>query len=194
MVRALLDSVLYLNQNLLEDRRLCTLPGYQERAVEVPGEVGRGVRQEVYDEYRRGLDGACADIVVTSRNQNGKPVVVATRRAEGKCFGGKWWMQGGAIPAYCSIPEFVRQRAAKECGAVPDVQALIGVFRTCAEDIYASTIQPCYVGWVGPESLVSDDDHCGIRLLTLADLDTLPLEERHWYPMMAFRLALETMP
>jgi hypothetical protein len=172
-------------------------PGYGRIEISPPGEVGRGARPEVYDEYRRGLDGACADVVVTTCTSDGILAVIATRRAEGKCFGGAWWMQGGATHAYRSYVDFVQERAAKECGVTPDIQALIGIFRTCAEDVHASTFQPCYVGWVDPEKraeLVTDSDHHAIRLLTLADLDVLPQGQRHWYPMQVFRLALETMP
>lgn len=105
-------------------------------------------------------------------------------------------MQGGAFHPYRSIVEFLEERAEKECGVRPKIEGLIGVFRTCAEDFHASTTQPCYVGSVAYKDLIKakpDIDHTSWRLLKLEDLQTLPEEEKHWYPMLAFRLALESM-
>mgnify|MGYP001608791697 CR=1 FL=1 len=110
-------------------------------------------------------------------------------------------MQGGALHSCRAIPEFLRLRAAKELGINPDaivVESVIGLFRTCAEDVYSSTTQPCYTGRVDPKDLVgkieADSDHTGIRLLTWGDVVSLPQVECHWYPDLAFRAALTTIP
>ena len=112
-------------------------------------------------------------------------------------FGGKWWMQGGSYHTYRSISDFVLERAEKECGVRPKIQGLIGVFRTCAEDIICSTTNVCYVGYVPYEEVVkaqADKDHSDVRLITLCSLDLVPNHEKHWYPMTVFKQALRTMP
>lgn len=105
-------------------------------------------------------------------------------------------MQGGAFHPYRSITDFLAERAEKECGVRPKIEGLIGVFRTCAEDFHASTIQPCYVGSIEYADIIKakpDMDHSSWRLLSLRDLQNLPAEEKHWYPMLTFQLALESI-
>ncbi len=111
-------------------------------------------------------------------------------------------MQGGAVHAYRSYEDFVAERAEKECGVRPQVEALMGVGRTCADakkdgGVVASTTNLCYVGFASyealEENLKADEDHTGLRLLTLEDLDALPEEERHPYADFFFRQALLSM-
>lgn len=158
--------------------------------------VNKGVEKKVYDSYNLGLERACADVVITLRLPDGQGAVLASKWSNEKPFGGKWWMQGGAFHPYRSITDFLAERAEKECGVRPKIEGLIGVFRTCAEDFHASTIQPCYVGSIEYQDLKKakpDIDHSSWRLLKLVDLRNLPEEEKHWYPMLTFKLALESM-
>ena len=77
------------------------------------------------------------------------------------------------------------------------MQGFIGVFRTCADDRLGCTTNLCYVAYVPYEELTAagiDDDHTDLRILSLSDIGLLPDEEKHWYPMFAFRKALDTMP
>ncbi|OHA32388.1 MAG: hypothetical protein A2928_00065 [Candidatus Taylorbacteria bacterium RIFCSPLOWO2_01_FULL_45_15b] len=135
--------------------------------------------------------------MVTTTLPDGRHAVIASKRAVGKLFGGKWWMQGGAVHAYRSYTDFVAERAEKECGVRPVIQGLIGVFRTCAEDALGSTMNLCYVGFVPHGELEAarhDGDHTAQKFLTMEDLLQLPESEQHWYPMTVFRIALQTMP
>lgn len=164
----------------------------------IPNLPSKGTDGDTYNKYRQNLAGACADIVVTTILENGKPAVIATKRAANKCFGGKWWMQGGAFFANCIIQQWVAERAKVECGCEPEVQGLAGVFYTCASDFMASTLQPCFVGFIPikevRKTVAADDDHSAVKLLTLEEVENLPEDERHWYPDLVFRLALESMP
>ena len=110
----------------------------------------------------------------------------------------KWWMQGGGISGYTSILTFLKERARKECGVEVELEAIIGFFRTCAEDFAQSTTQLCFVGSAPydgvSERLKYDDRHSAVRLLTLEDFGQLPQEQQHWYPMFCFEAALNSMP
>ena len=190
------EKVILINPFLKEERVAAKNIDFMEVTPPSPGSIKRGVEKETYENYNLGLERACADIVITVRLPSGAGAVLASKRINGKPFGGKWWMQGGAFHPYRSIIDFLGERAEKECGVRPKVEGLIGVFRTCAEDHSASTIQPCYVGRVSYEGLIKakpDIDHISWALLKLEDLQTLPEEEKHWYPMLAFKLALESI-
>lgn len=162
-----------------------------------PDQVTQGVGGDIYNSYRKGLDSACADVVVTTTDPfTGINYVLAGKRATGKCFGGSWWMQGGAIHAYRSIVEFVVERAAAECGVRPKIEACMALARTCAPDVNASTMQPCFVGRVDWEALKAanpDVDHSKVKTLSLSDFEEMDDDELHWYPRMMFTLALESM-
>ena len=168
-----------------------------EDVVIPEGHRAGGVESNVYNGYRQGLDSACIDVVITTRLPVGIPVVLATKRAPGKLFGNKWWMQGGALHSYRSIEDFLCERVQAECGVRPALEGFIGVFRTCADDRLGSTMNLCYVGYVPYEDVVTagyDDDHTACRLLTMSDLAFLPDSEKYWYPMYVFRKAMTTMP
>lgn len=195
------ENVILLNPNLEKDRQIYKAAGGYANgtfSVRVPeGQTMGGVDAASYDNYRKGLDSACADIVVTTLLPDGKPAVVATKRAQNKCFGGGWWMQGGAIHSYRLITELVLERAEKECGVRPQIEGLIGVFRTCAEDYLASTTNLCYVGFAPYEKLSeakAGDDHIAWKLLTLDKIGQMSVKELHWYPRLTFEIALNTMP
>lgn len=204
-MKSLVEQIIWINNDLAEQRLRLSRSG--ERAyfpsfceVRVPaGHRKNGVEKvETYNEYRRGLECACADIVVCTRLPDGKPAVLASKRAKHKPCGEYWWMQGGAIQAYRSVEEFVAERAEKECGVRPTVEGLIGVFRICAEDLIASTLGPCYVGSVPFADISgkfrSDGDHTDCRIFTFEELADLPKEEVYWYPRLAFKQALLTVP
>lgn len=189
------EGIILVNQNLKKDRMRKIY--FQNKKVKLPSGIKKGgVSKDVYYNYSLGLERACADVVITVRLPNGDDAVLAIKRAIDKPFGGMWWMQGGSFHPYRSIIDFLVERAEKECGVRPKIEALVGVFRTCAEDQVCSTIQPCYVGKIDYRELSKiklDQDHVEWDLLTLNDLEDLPQEEKHWYPMLAFKLAMETM-
>lgn len=173
-----------------------TLSHQTEMVVVPSGHRSGGVPSAVYDGYRLGLEGACVDVVIATRLVNGTPVVLASKRVIGKPFGGYWWMQGGAVQGYRSILDFLSERAEKECGLRPRIVGLVGFYRTCAEDGIASTMQPCYVATVPREAIEqakADSDHSSWALFSLEDLEKLPPNEQHWYPMRVFRRVLESM-
>ena len=177
--------------------------GYEppmEEVVIPPGHRVGGATSEAYKDYRAGLDSACADIILTTRLPDGRAAVISTKRGPGKLCAGMWWMQGGAVHSYRPYHEFLAERAAAECGAPADaivVEALVGVYRTCASDFFGSTTNLCFVGYVDFDKIKSayhDADHVDQRLLTLEDLSMLPKVERHWYFTRIAELALTTMP
>jgi hypothetical protein len=116
--------------------------------VSVPEGVVNGVSPEVYSEYRKGRDSACVDIVIATTLESGEPAVLLSKRAENVCYGGKWWIYGGALQSYRSIEDFISERAEKECGVPVEPRALIGVYRTMSSDFIGSTLQPCYAAVV----------------------------------------------
>lgn len=173
-------------------------------SVRVPnGHLAGGVPPEMYNSgFRRGLEAGCADIVVATWLPGHIPAVLAVKRAVSKCFGGSWWMMGGAIHAYRMIRDCVAERASKEAGVNATPEALIGFYRTCAEDEPASTIQPCYVATVPPGTFDDlmmaniDLDHVNKTLLSLDGIRQIPDGDPslHWYPRRVFTRVLETMP
>jgi ADP-ribose pyrophosphatase YjhB (NUDIX family) len=141
------------------------------------------------------------DIVLVTRLETGTPAVLLSLRNPTVCFGGKWWIYGGALQAYMSIEEFIAGRATKECGVPVRPEALIGVYRTIAEDYIGSTLQPCYAARVPIEviraKMSTDEDHSNVRLFTISDLILLEgnrAPEYHWYPVRVALLALRSMP
>ena len=161
-----------------------------------PCPVKQGVDGETYGRYREGLISGCADIVVTATAPDYTHRVLAVKRAAGKCFGGSWWMMGGAVHAYRSLTDFVADRAEKECGVRPSVEACMFVAYTSATDVNASTTQLCFVGrvkWNQIEKIRADADHSAVKLLSFDQIVDMPPEELHWYPRLAFDLALSSM-
>lgn len=202
--RVTVETKIFVNPYLARERKNAAKGIFSEtfhcefEAVKVPeGHFLGGVDSDIYDGYRKGLDSACVDVVVTTLLRHDKPAVLASKRAPSKLFGNKWWMQGGALCSYCSITDFVFERIWKKCGVCPHIQGFIGVFRTCSDDVLGSTINLCYVGFIQRHKLAHvqmDENHTDFRLLTLEDLEDLPDKEKHWYPMFTFRQALTTMP
>ncbi len=193
------DAIIYEvpSEDALRDARRRAFPIVEMGTVKVPDEHrSGGVSSEDYANYRRGLDSACADVVITTVLPSGEPAVLAVKRSSTSCFGGKWWMQGGAVQAYRPLLDFLAERAARECGVPPVFEALIGVYRTTAGDVHASTLQPCYVARVSYEDAAraqADKDHSAYRFITLRDLDQISEAEMHWYPKRVFDLALRSM-
>jgi len=174
---------------------------YRAGIGEQPAGVTQGVSSDTYNEYRRGRDSACVDIVLVTHLENGTPAVLMSLRNPGVCFGGKWWIYGGALQAYMSIEEFISARATKECGVPVKPEVLIGVYRTIAEDHIGSTLQPCYAARVPIEviraKMSTDEGHSNVRLFTISDLILLEGQhgpEYHWYPVRVALLALRNMP
>lgn len=174
---------------------------YRVGLVSQPEGVTNGVSPEVYGEYRRGRDSACVDIVLVTRLETGTPAVLMSLRNPTVCFGGKWWIYGGALQAYMSIEEFISERAAKECGVPVRPEVLLGVYRTIAEDHIGSTLQPCYAARVPIEAIrakmSTDEGHSNVRLFTISELILLKgncAPEYHWYPVRVALLALWNMP
>lgn len=171
---------------------------YDETLGDVPQGITPGVPAEVYNAYRRGRDSACVDIVIVTQRPDGTPAVLLSLRKPNVCFGGKWWIYGGALQAYRSIHDFISERASTECGVTVEPEALIGVYRTIAEDHIGSTMQPCYVSRVpfasAVQKMTTDTGHSAILLFTERELAEIPKQERHWYPMRVARLALQNMP
>lgn len=198
------ETILWLNTNLACDRMRSRKEGFfmfenERLGIRVPqGHLAGGVSPEIYNGYRKGLESACIDMVITTELSNGVPAVIASKRADNKPFGGTWFMYGGALHSYRSITEFIMGRVLKESGLTPKIEGLIGFFRTCAEDFLASTMQLCFVGYVPyyecVEQMKSDRDHTECKFFTFEDIVALPISEQHWYPMLVFQQALLTMP
>jgi hypothetical protein len=194
-----LETILWFNNRLTEDRRIKAISHLETDSLTPPIDyVGGFVSEETMVEWRSKKEVACADVVITTRYPTGTKAVVSSLRAPKTPFGNKWWMQGGGISGYTSILTFLKERARKECGVEVELEAIIGLFRTCAEDFAQSTTQPCFVGSAPydgmSERLKYDDRHSAVRLLTLEDFDQLPQEQQHWYPMFCFEAALKSMP
>src|SRR3989344_5083310 len=84
-----------------------------------------------------------------------------------------------------------------ECGVRAKPQALVGVYRTMSDDAIGSTLQPCYVAIVPYEKVKEkkqlDSGHGDVRLFTLGELEQIPSEHRHWYPMRVSYLVLRAL-
>jgi hypothetical protein len=171
---------------------------YTGNNIAPPKGVTSGVSPEIYNEYRKGRDSACVDIVLVTRLENGAPAVLLSLRKPDVCYGNKWWIYGGALQAYRSISEFIQERATKECGVLVAPEVIIGVYRTMSEDYIGSTLQPCYAARVPIETVrakvSTDQNHSSVRLFTLAELEEIPAENEHWYPMRVSEIALQAMP
>lgn len=189
-----MDSVIFETPKIRWERRFPT----QEHQVMIPEGVTDGVPKDIYDQYRAGRDSACVDLMVATK-RHGKPAVLLSKRKTSVCYGGKWWMYGGALQSYASIEAFIAERVRRECGV--DItgrckKALVGVYRTASSDHIGSTLQPCYAAWVDENELASiltDDAHDVLRIFTPSDIDALPENETHWYPMRVARKVLASM-
>ena len=199
------DTIIWWNRHLREDREDARKNGFEFETEDImvpEGQRTGGVPAPIYDAFSSGSERACADIVVTTHLSNGTPAVLAVKRAMNKPFGGQWWMQGGSYHTYRLITDFLLERAEKECGVRPEIQGLIGQFRTCAEGYVCSTTNICYVGYAPFDAIIkarTDSDHSSWCLFTLEDLASharsLPAKSApHWYPMFVFKQALTTMP
>ncbi len=198
-----MDQVLFVNPFIpydikngrcTHDFNLCACQG-MVAPVTPPTPVKAGVDGKTYSEYRTGLDSACADVVIATRCPDGTYRVLTIKRSLNKAFGGKWWMQGGAVHCYKPLFQFLQEIAKKECGTEPTIVAFLCLTRTCAADHIASTTQPCFLGLVnyGDVVLKGDADHSAAQLFSLNELNELPDEEKHWYPTLAFKLALQAL-
>ena len=196
------ETIIWFNRSLKAERQDAKKNGFDfdyENVLVPEGQRTGGVPKPVYDEFSTGSERACADIVVTTHLPNGKPAVLAIKRNENQPFHGKWWMQGGSYHTYRLISDFVAERAEKECGVRPEIQGVIGEFRTCADDYVCFTTNTCYVGYAPYDAIMKarvDKDHSGWRLFTFDELMPVPatVGDWHWYPLFAFQQALTTMP
>ncbi len=193
------ETIIWFNRHLWEDREHARKNGFEfeSKDILVPkGQHTGGVPAPVYDAFSAGSERACADIVVTTHLPSGKPAVLAIKRGMDKPFGGQWWMQGGSYHTYRLMTDFVLERAEKECGVRPEIQGVIGQFRTCAEDYICSTTNTCFVGYAPYDAIIrarTDKDHSSWCLLQVEDILVSPFfRGMHWYPRFAFLQALST--
>lgn len=197
------EGIIIENPNLRSDwqMRRPFPDGALQSIPYLPEGVKDGVSPEVYNAYRQGRDSACVDIVFVTRGENGTPMVVMSLRAPNACYGNKFWIYGGALGAYQSIGDFIAAKAEKECGVRAEPQALIGVYRTMAEDKIGSTTQPCYVAEV-PIAAIREKGHVDgahTSLTLMSEINLLYLNHHrdyriHWYPLRVAILALRNMP
>jgi hypothetical protein len=163
----------------------------------IPEGVTKGAPPEIYGGFRRGLHGACCDIVIATTLPSGEDAVLLSFRNANVCFGSTWWVYGGAVHAYRDIGEFISERASKECGVEVEPQALVGFYITNAADHIGSTMQPCYMSYVEYEvidrNMLADSNHSNVRLFTLRDLEMMPEQERHWYPLRVSKRVLAAL-
>lgn len=104
------ETVILTNPYLAAQRN-CVAKGFTpftsaegfEEIVVPEGHRAGGVESVYYNGYRQGLDSACDDVVITTWLPVGVPAVLASKRAPGKLFGKKWWMQGGATHSYRGV-------------------------------------------------------------------------------------------
>lgn len=161
------------------------------------GHVCGGVLPAVYNAYRRGLDSAGADCVITTMLPSGHAAVLLARRGQGKCHAGQWWIFGGATHAYRPILDFLAERIKAEIGVSAAIEGLIGVYRCAASDFAASVLVLCYVAFVEYSAIAAcvrvDADHTARQLFTLDEYLQLPEAERHPYLEDALVWALGTM-
>jgi hypothetical protein len=183
--------------------------GAHEQVFAPEGAVQKGVKPELYHAAKRGVVLFCADIVVTTYLPNGVPAAAfGVRRPDG-FLGGIYWHQGGVNFTAGRPEEHVREKARKELGIDPLVEAPMGLWMTTAweptpgdggEPYVATTGQVGYAGYapfeVLMESMAPDKDHeREMRLLTAHDLMvTIEPERRHQHVMRVGLLALSSMP
>lgn len=174
-----------------------TLVGDLEK-VQIPDQTTETMAAEHYHGYRHVKVGACADVLVWTYS-GGVPAVILTQRKKNSCFGGKWWVQGGAIGKAISCTDFVAQCALKECGSLPKIQALVGIYRTtdpgAGDQQMVSTIQVAYFGFVEPAKVIlsPDEHHAEVALMTKDEYRSLPEEQKHWYPTCLIETLFRTM-
>ncbi|MBM3281251.1 MAG: hypothetical protein FJY91_00660 [Candidatus Harrisonbacteria bacterium] len=154
------------------------------------------VSQKTYEEYRSRADVACADLVIVTKRDDGHWGVLLSKRGSGKSFARSWWIYGGSIPSYSSIPDFIAKRSEEESGVKATPVLLLGVYRTCAPDFVGSSVNLCYLGiasWSEVERVAGvDKDHDCIGCFTAGDIEELKRnEEVHWYPLHVASRALE---
>jgi ADP-ribose pyrophosphatase YjhB (NUDIX family) len=199
MKRGIYDSVLMRTspmalRNMWKKELL--MHHWSARSDQLPAGIADGVAPEIYDAYRLGRDSACGDMVVATQKPDGAYAVLLSKRKDNVCFGGKWWIHGGALLSYSSITDFVASRTERECGVAVQPEVLLGVCRTCAPDYIGSTLQSCYAGrvpYAAIEKKLVDSGHTDVRLFTLDELDGIPPAERHWYPKWAAELTLQSL-
>lgn len=170
------ETVIWWNRYLKAERQDSKQRGLMfpcESLIVPEGQRTGGVPKPVYDEFSKGSERACADIVVTTHLSDGKPAVLAIKRNANQPFHGQWWMQGGSYHTYRLISDFIAERAEKECGVRPEIQGIIGEFRTCADDYVCSTTNTCYVGYTPYDAIMKarvDKDHDSWRLFIFEDM------------------------
>lgn len=159
-----------------------------QQAVLQPKDITDGVPLDVYTAYRLGRDSACADALITT-HVHGRPAALLSKRGPHVAFPNRWWMHGGALPAYDSLLDFLITRVQRECGVdiLNATHTYVGLYRTCApaDGPSASTLQPCFAFYLPYEKIAhatTDEDHTDRQLFTLDEYQSLPEHERHWYP------------
>lgn len=161
-----------------------------------PSGIINHIPDDAYKAYTHGRDRACIDLVLCTRAPDG-PAVALSKRNKDNSYGDLWWVYGGALPAYTPIEEFITKRAEHESGVATAPQVLVGVYRIGAPDRVDSAITVCFAAEVPYVELVqkmrTDEAHQEMRLFTLQELESLPPQEKHWYPMRVAQLALNAM-
>ena len=192
------EGVILENNIFISEWRKGECREMYEDTIDVPEGVTPGVSPDIYNAYRMGRDSACIDIVIVTSLEDGTPAVLMSKRADNVCYGGKWWIYGGALQSYRSVADFIGERARKECGVEVRPKALIGVYRTMSGDFVGSTLQPCYASFVPVAQIRDhkkvDDAHSSVRLFTAGELSVMPAAESHWYPLRVAKIALEAFP
>ncbi len=209
-------------RNSLAFQKDCTARDYEQNScseyIHIPNDATRsGVLTESYDGYRLGLMSACADVVCV-RETDEKLEVPLIARARPP-FRDGWWMQGGAIFNFRSVPQFLLWKlfresgnfegsieefvekyhlddAALECNGVQLVGKPLGIYRTTAEDSMpgkvCDTLNLAYLAlWPTKLSFGHDKDHTSLRWVTLAELEANPNLCGHWYPQCLAMRALQ---
>ena len=186
----------FVNPNLREEWQSGTIPfGFFAAPVEIPAGVVKRIEDgKVLEEYKKGKEMACADIVLCTRKPSGAWAVLYSLRKSTEPFGGQWWMYGGSVGAYVNVLEFIVERAERECGIPVRPEALLGFYRTSASDKPQSTTQPCFAARVPYEvveqKMRADPNHESVRLFEAGELDDIS----HWYPYQAAKLVFANVP
>jgi len=198
--RVLVDGIILENSGFVDEwreSRKTRRPAQELLSVTVPsGHRTGGVPQDTYLAYRQGLECACADVVIATILESGEPAVLGLRRSNPP-YKNMWYMPGGAIHSYMPYTEFLVGKIRKETGLNMAPEVLLGVYRNNAEDYPCSVTALCYAALVPVEAIRATkpaDGHDDWRLFTAADLDQLPPEQTHWYPMHVWRRVLSAVP